>query len=524
MRIAEKTNEGLKRRYEVTIPAKDLDAKIDAQLAQVSSRIRMPGFRPGKVPKNLVMKMHGDALRQEALQTSVQEGVQKLLAEKKLRPAMQPGVELADYEAGKDVSFTVDMEVLPEIEAPKIDGIALEKLVVEPTAEEIDEALKRLADQQKSFEPAAKTHKAEMGDVVVMDFVGTVDGEPFEGGTGEGMQIELGSGRLIPGFEDQLVGVKANDQKKVKVTFPEDYNVNYLKGRPAVFEVTVNEVRTAKEAKLDDSLATNLGLDSLDKLREILKDQLGMELSGLTRTHMKRKLLDHLAANHDFAVPPSMVDAEFDQIWQQLEHEASHDADPEKAKKELEKDRDEYRRIAERRVRLGLLLSEIGQREGVQVSAQEMNRLIAQEAQRYPGQQQQVVKYFQENPMAAAQLRAPLYEDKVVDLLLGKAEVTERKVSRDELTQAIEDEDETPTGHVHGPGCGHDHDHDHAPAKPKKAAAKKAPAKADKAEKAEAKAPANKAAAKSAEKKTAAAKTTEKKPAAKKSPAKKAAK
>lgn len=526
MQIAEKTNEGLKRQYEVTIPAKDLESRIDAQITQVSGQIRMPGFRPGKVPKNLVKKMHGEAMHGDALNSAVQEGVQKLVADKKLRPAMQPSVALADdYAQGKDVVFTVELEVLPEITSVNIEGIALEKLVVEPSDAEIEDALKRFADQQKRFEAAPKTYKAQQGDVVVMDFVGSVEGEEFEGGKGEGMQIEIGSGRLIPGFEDQLVGAKANDKVKVEVSFPEDYNVAYLKGKPAVFDVLVTEVRQPQEAAIDDTLATNLGLESLDKLKEILKDQISGELQGMTRTHLKRKLLDHLAANHDFEVPPTMVEAEFGQIWAQLEHEASHEADPAAAVAELEKDKDEYRRIAERRVRLGLLLSEIGQKEGVNVTQAEMNRLIGQEAARYPGQQQQVVKYFQENAMAAAQLRAPLYEDKVVDVLLGKAELTERSVSREDLQQAIEDDDETPTGHVHGPGCGHDHhDHDHADGegKPKKAAKKTA-----KADDAAPKEDAVKAEKKPAAKKTAAKAEAdaepEKKP-AKKAPAKKAAK
>jgi trigger factor len=478
MRIAETLNEGLKREFTVTIPAADFDAKIDAQVANVAQQIRMPGFRPGKVPANLVKKMHGASLRQEALQAAVQESVQKVVTENNLRPAMQPRIDLDAVEDGKDVVLKLALEVLPAIDAPSVEGIKLEKLVVEPTDEDMTSALQRLADQQKSFEPAPAKHVAATGDVVVMDFRGTVDGEAFEGGTGEGMQIELGSGRLIPGFEEQLEGVKANDQRVIKVKFPEDYNVAYLKGRDAEFDVTVTEVRTPKEVVLDDTLATNLGLDSLDKLKEILKDQLGNELSGLTRTHMKRKLLDHLAAAHDFAVPESMVDAEFEQIWNQLQHEAGHEADPEAARAELEKDRDEYRRIAERRVRLGLLLSEIGQANGVQVSQQEMNRLIMQEASRYPrDQQQQAVKFFQENAMAAAQLRAPLYEDKVVDFLIEKADVTERKVSREELQAAIESEDESPLGHVHGPGCGHDHhdhDHSHDAPKPKKAKAKAA--------------------------------------------------
>jgi trigger factor len=478
MRIAETLNEGLKREYSVTIPAKDLNAKIDAQVANVAKQIRMPGFRPGKVPLNLVRKMHGESLRQEALQEALNEGIQKVITEQKLRPAMQPQVDVESIDEGKDVAFKVAVEVLPTIEAPKVEGIKLEKLVVEPTDEDMNQALQRLADQQKSFEPAPAKHAATTGDVVVMDFRGTVDGEAFEGGTGEGMQIELGSGRLIPGFEEQLEGAKANEQRTIKVKFPDDYNVAYLKGRDAEFEVTVTEVRTPKEMALDDTLASNLGIENLDKLKEILKDSLGNELGGLTRTHMKRKLLDHLAASYDFAVPETMVEAEFQQIWHQLEHEASHEADPEAAKAEIEKDRDEYRRIAERRVRLGLLLSEIGQANNVQVSQQEMNRLIMQEASRYPrDQQQQAVKFFQENAMAAAQLRAPLYEDKVVDFLIEKAEVTERKVTREELQAAIESEDESPVGHVHGPGCGHDHhDHDHGHAKPKakKAAAKKA--------------------------------------------------
>lgn len=539
MRIAETLNEGLKREYSVTIPAETLAAKVDAQVADVATRIRMPGFRPGKVPLNLVRKMHGPALTGQALEQAVQEGVQKVLTDNALRPAMQPQIDLNNFEDGKDVEFKVALEVLPTIEAPQVEGIKLEKLVVEPTEDEVGETLKRIAEGQKSFEAAPKEHAAEQGDVVVMDFVGKVDGEPFEGGTGEGMSVEIGSGRLIPGFEDQLVGVKANEQRTLKVKFPDDYNVPYLKGRDAEFEVTVTEVRTPKEVELDDSFATNLGLENLDKLKEILRDQLSNELAGMTRTHLKRKLLDHLAASFDFAVPESMVEAEFQQIWQQLEHEASHDENPEEAKAKLEADREEYRRIAERRVRLGLLLSEIGQANNIQVTQAEMNRLIAQEASRYPRQQQQqVVQFFQQNAMAAAQLRAPLYEDKVVDFLLEKAELTERKVTREELQAAIESEDETPGlsgsagvhvhdhnhdhshdhdhAHVHGPDC--DHDHEPAPAKPakKKASAKKSEA-AEASEAAEEVKPKPKRTTKKAEAAEAAEPAEEAKPRAKRS-------
>lgn len=480
MRIAETLNEGLKREYSVHIPAAALAAKVDARAVEVAKQVRMPGFRPGKVPLNLVKKMHGTTLRGEALQAVVNESVQQLMAEHSLRPANQPQVDLdGEVAEGTDIDFKVALEVLPTIETPNVDGLTLEKLVVEPTDADLDSALKRLSDQQKSFETAPAKAKAKAGDAVLIDFEGSVDGVPFDGGKGEGMRVELGSGQLIPGFEDQLIGAKANDQRTVKVTFPDDYNVATLKGKAAEFAVTVNEVQTVKETVLDDEFAKSLGLDTLDGLKEILKDQLSSELGNLTRTHMKRKLLDTLAAAHDFAVPQSMVDAEFDQIWQQLEHEASHEADQEAALAGLETEKPEYRRIAERRVRLGLLLSEIGQQGGVTVTPAEMNRLIAQEASRYPKERDQVIKYFQENAMAAAQLRAPLYEDKVVDYLIGKAEVTERKVDRETLTAEIESDDETPGGHVHGPDCGHDHDH----------AVEAKPAKAPRAKKAKAAAP-----------------------------------
>jgi trigger factor len=476
MQTVETLNQGLKRAYRITIPHKDIDARVDGELKKVAPQIRMPGFRPGKVPANLVRKMHGPALEQEALNSAVQDGVQQLLAEQKLRPAMQPLVELEEGGPGKDAVIKVELETLPDVPEPKIDGLKLERLTAEPTDADVDVELERIAGGQKSFEPGPASYAAQAGDLVVMDYDGKVDGEPFEGGKGESMSIELGSGRLIPGFEDQLVGVKANDQKVVTVTFPDDYPVAYLKGRTAVFDVVVGEVRKPKGTKLDDGFAQSMGLESLAQLRELLKGQVEQELNGLTRTHMKRRLLDQLAAVHDFEVPPSMVEAEFDQIWQQLEEEAGREADPEAARKEMEAERGDYHDIAERRVRLGLLLSEIGQRNGIEVNQNEMNQIVMQAAQQYkPEDRQRFVDYVRNNPMAAAQLRAPLFEDKVVDFLFDKAEISERKVSRDMLQAEIESTD---TGHVHGPDCGHDHDHDHgkkakAGAK-KRAAAKKA--------------------------------------------------
>ena len=506
MQTVETLNEGLKRAFRITIPAKDINARIETELKSIAPQVRMPGFRPGKVPANLVRKMHGPALEQQALENAVQDGVQKLMSEQKLRPAMQPSVELEDAGPGKDAVVKVELETLPDVPEAKIDGLKIERLLVEPGEAEIDEAVERMVSGQKSFDPAPAKRKAALGDRLIIDFEGKIDGQAFEGGKGEGMAIELGSGRLIPGFEDQLVGAAANEQKQIEVTFPEDYPVDHLKGRAATFDVTVNEVQVARETKADDEFAQSMGLEGISQLRELLKGQVEQEMNGLTRTHMKRQLLDQLAARHDFPVPQSMVDAEFDQIWRQLEHEASHEEKPEEALAEMESERDEYRAIAERRVRLGLLLSEIGQRNNVQVSQQEMNQLVMQAAQQYrPDERQRFLEYVQNEPMAAAQLRAPLFEDKVVDYLFEQAEISERKVSKAELEAAIEAE----VGHVHGPDCDHDHDHGHGakkkkPAKKGKAAAEpagdevtetkaKAPAKAA----AKAKAPA-KAAAKAA--------------------------
>ncbi len=469
MQTVETLNEGLKRAYTLTIPAKDIEARVDAELKRVAPQVRMPGFRPGKVPANIVRKMHGPALMQDALNSSIQEGIQSLIADKQLRPAIQPSVALGEgYEPGKDAELTVELEVLPQVPAPAIDGLKLEKLVVPAADAVIDEQLQKFADQTKSWNDTDEGYAAQTGDMVTMDFVGkTMDGVAFEGGTGTDMAVEIGSGRLIPGFEDQVVGAKAGEERQIKVTFPEEYQAKELAGQDATFDLTIKSVKTAGEAKIDEDLAKNLGLESLEQLRGLIRGQVESELNNLTRTHMKRKLLDQLAAGHDFEVPPSMVEAEFSQIWQQLEHEATHEPDPKAAMEEMEKERDDYRKIAERRVRLGLLLSEIGQANGVEVTQQEMNRLIAQAAQQYRGEdQQRFIQYIQQEPMAAAQLRAPLYEDKVVDFLFDKAEVTERETTREELEAAIESEDGFATGTHH-------HDHDNHKPKQKKAAAKK---------------------------------------------------
>ena len=475
MQTVETLNEGLKRAYRLTITAGEVEQRVAGEIKRMAPQVRMPGFRPGKVPANLVRKMHGPALAQDALNTSIQEGVQSLLAEHALRPATQPSVELAgEYAPGGDAEVKVELEVLPDVPAPAIDALVLERLTVPAEDAAVDEQLKRFADGQKRWNDAPEGHAAATGDTVVMDFVGkTADGVAFPGGTGEGMAVELGAGRLIPGFEEQVVGVLPGDERQIAVTFPEDYNEESLAGQAATFDLVIKAVRTAAESAIDDEMAKGLGLESLDQLRGLVKGQVEQELNGLTRTHMKRKLLDQLAQGHDFPVPPSMVEAEFAQIWQQLEHETTHEADPEQAKAEMENEREDYQRIAERRVRLGLLLSEIGQAHGIEVTSQEMNRLVAQASQQYrPEDRQRFAQYIGQDAMAAAQLRAPLYEDKVVDFLFGRAEITDREVTRAELEAAIESEDGFATGtHVHD-HAGHDHDHaghdhgahDHAPA------------------------------------------------------------
>jgi len=520
MQIVETTNEGLKRGYTVTIAATLIAERIEDEVAKIAPQMRMPGFRPGKVPANLVKKMHGPALHNDALQAAIREAMDKLIIAQGLRPAMQPAVTLGEgYDLGQDAELTIALEVLPVIEAPSLEGLKLEKLVVPVSDEAVAEAVERIAAGAKTFVEAKKGKKAEAGDQVTIDFVGKVDGVEFEGGSAQDVALEIGANRFIPGFEEQLVGVKEGDERQLKVTFPADYPAENLKGKDATFDVTVKAVKIAGESKIDDDFAKNLGLESLEQLQGLIRGQLEQETSGLTRTQMKRQLLDILAAGHDFAVPPSMVDAEFDQIWQQLTHEAGHEEDPEAAVKELEAERDDYRRIAERRVRLGLLLSEIGQANGVEVSQQEMSMLLTQAAQQYrPEDRQRFIDYVRSEPMAAAQLRAPLYEDKVVDFLFDKAEVTEREVTKDELQAAIEAEE----GHVHGPGCGHDHGEKPAAKKKapvKKAAKAEAPAEAAAEEAPTKKAPAKKAAAAKADEAPAAAEAAPKKKAPAKKPA-----
>jgi trigger factor len=520
IKTVETENQGLKRAFMLTIPAEDIEARVNEEVKRIAPQVRMPGFRPGKVPPNLIKKMHGDAIQRDALQNAVQDGVQQLLEEQKVRPALRPEVVLDEkYEPGNDAEVRVSLEALPDIPEAKIDGLQLERLTVDADESAVDEQLKQLATSTKNWVDAPKKHAATNGDLVTIDFEGSVGGQPFEGGKGEDMAVELGSGRLIPGFEEQLIGAKAGESRQLNVTFPDDYPSDTVKGKPAIFEVTVKDVKTSGETKVDEDFAKALGLQDLDQLKGLVREQQQQELNGLTRTHMKRQLLDQLAARHDFPVPESMVEAENQNIMNQLRHEASHEADPKAALEEIEKDAAEYRKIAERRVRLGLLLSEIGAANGVDVTDQEMRTLIAQAASQYQGQERdRFLQLVQQEPMFAAQLRAPLYEDKVVDFLFSKSEISERKASRAQLEADLESEE----GHVHGPGCGHDH----VAAKPKKAA-KKGKAEAKPQPEEPAKGPVKKAADKPKAAKPlkdgAGAKAPEAKAPAKQAPAKKAA-
>ncbi|WP_339681471.1 trigger factor [uncultured Hyphomonas sp.] len=445
MEVTQTKAEGLSRTFAVKVPASELQAKLDERIEEIRPQMKLKGFRPGKVPASHVRKLYGQDLMGELINKLVTETNQKALEDNELRPAGQPDVQIdGDMEAvvkgQADLSYNMNVDVMPEFEPADVSKLAITRPVAEVSQEQIDEALGRIAEQNTQYEARAKTAKAKDGDAVVMDFVGKIDGEAFEGGSAEQQTLVIGSGQFIPGFEDQLVGVKAGDEKDVTVTFPEEYGAADLAGKEAVFEVKVHEVRAPKTAELDDEFAKGLGLESLEQLTGLVKDQLKAEHDGASRAKAKRNLLDQLDEAHSFDLPPNMVEQEFNQIWQQLQAEmdAGRTADEDKDKSEDEL-KEEYRKIAERRVRLGLVLAEIGRVADVRISEQEVNQALIREARQYPGQETQVVEFFRNNPGAMAQLRAPIYEDKVVDHILEVAEITEETVSREEL---FKEEDE----------------------------------------------------------------------------------
>ncbi|MEC9104149.1 MAG: trigger factor [Pseudomonadota bacterium] len=437
MQVTETLNEGLKRGYQITLPASELDAKVNEKLAEAQPEVEMKGFRKGKVPMALLKKQFGQRILGEAMQEAIDGAMSDHFEKSGDKPAMQPQVEMVDGETwkeGDDVVVTMSYEALPAIPDVDLKGIKLEKLVVKAEDSAIDEALANLAESAQDFD--AKDGAAENGDQVVMNFVGKVDGEAFEGGSAEDYPLVLGSNSFIPGFEDQLVGVKAGEEKAIEVSFPEEYGAEHLAGKAAVFDCTIKEVKAPVAAKIDDELAKKFGAEDLAALKSQVAERLEAEYAGAARAVMKRSLLDALDKEVSFDLPPSLLDAEAKQIAHQLWHEENpevHDHNH----GEIETT-DEHVKLAERRVRLGLLLAELGQRAEVEVTDAEMTQAIMNQARQYPGQERQFFEFVQQNQQMQQQLRAPIFEDKVVDYAFELADVSEKEVSKEDLQSAVE--------------------------------------------------------------------------------------
>ena len=439
MQVTETLNDGLKRGYEIVLTAAELDAKVNEKLAEAQPEIEMKGFRKGKVPMALLKKQFGPRLLGEAMQEAIDGAMQAHFDKSGDRPAMQPQVTMMDGEGwkqGDDIKVSLNYEALPEIPEADLSGVKVEKLVVKADEAAIEEALKSLAETAQNFEPRKKGSKAKDGDQVVIDFVGKVDGEPFEGGSAEDYPLVLGSGSFIPGFEEQLVGVKAGEEKAVEVSFPEQYGAAHLAGKAAVFDCTVKEVREPKAAEIDDELAKKFGAEDLAALKAQIAERLEAEYAGASRAVLKRGLLDQLDAAVKFDLPPSLVEAEAKQIAHQLWHEENpevHDHNHGNIEPT-----EEHAKLAERRVRLGLLLAEIGRKAEVEVTDAELTQAIIAQARQYPGQERQFFEFVQQNAQVQQQLRAPIFEDKVIDHILEKVAVTETAVDKDALEKAVE--------------------------------------------------------------------------------------
>ena len=443
MQVSETLSEGLKREYKVVVDAADMEAKVTDKLIDLAKEAQMPGFRPGKVPVKILRRTYGRQLLGEVLEQTVNEATTETLEKHDLTPAMQPKIEVVSFDEGADLEYTIQLEVMPEFEPMDFASLTLERVVAEMAEGEVDERVGSLAQQFKEFTEAAEGQAAQDGDTVVIDFKGIVDGELFDGGTAEEHSLELGSNSFIPGFEEQLVGVKKDDELAVKVTFPEEYQAENLAGKEAEFAVTVREVKVPLPVSVDDALAEKLGLENLQALKDAVREQSEKDFATISRTKLKRVLLDALAEGHDFEVPPSLVDGEFEQIWNQVVEDLKRQdktvADLDKSEEEAKA---EYRDIAVRRVRLGLLLSKVGQDNNLTVNQDEVNRVMAEQAQNFPGQEQQIFEFYQSNPEMRAQLEAPVMEDKVVDFIIEMAQVNETKVSVEELMAPDEDDED----------------------------------------------------------------------------------
>ena len=442
MQVTELPAEGLKRQFKIVIAAGDLTAKVDERVAEMARTASMPGFRPGKVPAGLLKKQYGQALLGEALEQAVNQSTAKAIEDRGLKPALQPRVDLkGEFAEGKDVEFEVALEVLPEIGQLDFSSVELERLKAVVPDKNIDEALDRIAKANREQKPVDPPRPAQKGDALKLDFVGSVDGVEFPGGKAEDYVLELGSGSFIPGFEDQLVGAEIGKPVDVKVKFPDDYGNKELAGKDAVFQCTVKENREFVDQPIDDELAKKNNFENLEAMRKAVSDRIGQEYAQISRGMIKRALLDKLAESHKFPVPEGLVEGEFNAIWQRIE-EAKKNG--EKIEDE-EKAREEYRGIAERRVRLGLLLADVGRSNNIDVTPEELNQAVMREAMRYPGQERQVLEFYGKNAQLKEQLRAPIFEEKTVDFILELAKVTEKSVTPEELLEtarkAEEDED-----------------------------------------------------------------------------------
>jgi trigger factor len=442
MQVTETVTEGLKREFEVVVPAADLLAKADERIEALRGQVRINGFRPGKVPTSHLKRMYGRAVMTEAIETAVREANTKIVTDHGFKLARDPQVTLPTEQsaveeviAGKtDLSYKVAIEIMPAIELADFKGINLERLTADVADTEVDEAVNRIATENRAFAARGEDGKAETGDRVVMDFTGRIDGRPFEGGTGGDVAVVIGVGGFIPGFEEQLVGMTAGETKTIKVTFPATYPAANLAGKEAEFDVVAKTVEAPGEIKVDDEFAKSLGLDSLAKLKEMIRDRLAREHAAMSRQHLKRQLLDELDSKHKFTPPPSLVDDEFDNIWKTVINDLQAQKRTFEDEKTTEdKAKEEYRGIAERRVRLGLVIAEIGEKNSIKVSDEELTRAVMERARQFPGKEREVFEHFRNNPEAVASVRAPIYEDKVVDFIVELAKVTERKVPREEL-------------------------------------------------------------------------------------------
>jgi trigger factor len=448
MQVTETVSDGLKREFKVVVPAADLATKADAKLGQLKDQVRLNGFRPGKVPVAHIKRLYGRAVMAEMIETTVREANAEIVTERGFKLVREPKVTLPEEQgaveqviAGKaDLAYTVALEILPTIELADFKGIQLERMNAEVAETEIDEALARIAEQSRPFAPKGESAKAENGDRVVIDFTGKMDGTPFQGGTGGDVPLHLGSGSFIPGFEEQLIGIAAGEQRTVNVTFPQTYPTAHLAGKNAEFDVVAKTVESPQPITLDDEFAKSVGLESLAKLREMVKERLVREHGAMSRQKVKRQLLDALDAKHKFAPPPSLVEDEFNNVWKTiLDDLQSRKRTFEEEGTTEEKAKEEYRGIAERRVRLGLVIAEIGERNGIKVSDEELSRAVMDRARQVPGREQEVWDFYRNNPDALASLRAPIFEDKVIDFILELAKVSDKTVSREELFKEDED-------------------------------------------------------------------------------------